>query len=129
MCCVCACERVPTHVACETEMPEDILNEKLQRKLKFINSYLNLDIFLNQLRIVNISCKKLRLSGDLRRHHYHLFSLANDLAERSLHLRASRRDDLMINSPYLTREAVSTRLIPLTVQVSPPKELYCPKVG
>lgn len=30
MCCVCERERelVPTHVACGTEMPEDILNEK-----------------------------------------------------------------------------------------------------
>jgi len=46
-------------VACGTEMPEDILNEKMQRKVKFIKSYLNLDIVLNQLRILNVSFKKL----------------------------------------------------------------------
>ena len=38
VCCVCACECVPTHVACGIEMPEDILNEKMQGKVKYIKT-------------------------------------------------------------------------------------------
>jgi hypothetical protein len=102
VCCVCTCECVPTHVACGTEMTEDILNEKMQGKVKCIMSYLNLDVFLNHLRIVTISFKKLRFSGDFHRHHRHLFNLSYYLTERPLHLRASRRDgfNTMMNSRF-----------------------------
>ena len=104
--CVCACECVPTCVACGTEMSEDILNGKMQGKVKFVKGYLKLDIFLNHLRILTISFKKLRFSGDLHRYHRHLFILAYDLVERPLHLRASCRDgfNTMMNSRFQIRK-------------------------